>query len=83
MKRLYMILAMLAIVATINATKIYHGNSTYVGNVVYTWDGKHLYQGRTANTYIRVTPPMWEISYTLGTASTFIKATPPMWAISS
>ena len=39
MKRLYMILAMLAVVATINATKIYHGNSTYVGNVVYTWDG--------------------------------------------
>ena len=39
MKRLSMILAMLAIVATINATKIYHGNSTYVCNVVYTWDG--------------------------------------------
>ena len=50
MKRLYMILAMLAIVATVNATKIYRGNSTYVGNVVYTWDGKHLYQGNT--TYV-------------------------------
>ena len=39
MKRLYMILAMLAVVATINATKIYHGNSTYVGNITYTTDG--------------------------------------------
>ena len=38
---------LLAMVATINATKIYRGNSTYVGNVVYTWDGKHLYQGNS------------------------------------
>ena len=79
MKRLSMILAMLAIVATINATKIYHGNSTYVGNVVYTWDGKHLYQGNT--TYVGNILYTWDGKHLY--QNTYIKATPPMWAISS
>ena len=28
-------------------TYFYKGNSTYSGNILYTWDGKHLYKGNS------------------------------------
>jgi hypothetical protein len=29
---------------------LFRGNTTYVGNILCTWDGKHLYNGNT--TYV-------------------------------
>ena len=52
MKRLSLLFAAIIAAVSISAqvTKIYKGNSSYVGDIIYTWDGKHLYQGNT--TYV-------------------------------
>ena len=60
MKRVTLLFAAIIAAVSINAavTKIYRGNSSYVGDILYTWDGKHFYQGNT--TYVG------SILYTIG-----------------
>ena len=52
MKRLTLLFAAIIMAAAVSAqvTKIYKGNSSYAGDILYTWDGKKLYQGNT--TYV-------------------------------
>ena len=47
MKRLLFILFALLPMLAAAQSKMYRGNSTYSGNILYTFDGKHLYKGNS------------------------------------
>ena len=47
MKRFLVFLLALIPIFTIAQSRIYKGNSTYSGNILYTFDGKYLYKGNS------------------------------------
>lgn len=47
MKRILLLLVLLLPLGLLAQSRLYRGNSTYSGNIIFTFDGRHIYRGNS------------------------------------